>query len=66
MACFFFVFFFHLRVIWVSMISLRDVCVHCAPQTEFQGCSRRLEQFVKESVILIGGIALGLCGIQVK
>lgn len=31
---------------------------------DYIGCSRRLEQFVKESVILIGGIALGLCGIQ--
>lgn len=31
---------------------------------DYIGCSRRLEQFVKESTILIGGIALGLCGIQ--
>lgn len=31
---------------------------------DYIGCSRRLEQVTKESVILIGGIALGLCGIQ--
>lgn len=30
-----------------------------------QGCSRRLEQVTKESLILIGGIALGFCFIQI-
>ncbi|XP_060568079.1 CD151 antigen-like [Ruditapes philippinarum] len=31
----------------------------------YLGCSRRLEQVTKESLILIGGIALGFCFIQV-
>ena len=33
---------------------------------DYQGCSPKLAQYTKESLMLIGGVGLGLCCVQVS